>query len=192
MRFKYHIKQSVLFLCIFGLLVSFTACNNKKNSENKITLTERIQYPVFIKSPYDEDTDWWCENMEGPKREQFINIIVDAALSGKVKAYDYINNTPLTKSEVEVIFNRYDTVLYTRPVAPFDEVDTVINTKLDRKDIHRVTFLEEWYFDEKNFIIEKKVVGVAPALTLYADSGEIKGYKPLFWVYMDDKYPLKK
>lgn len=185
-------KRIVLCVWICLLILSFTACRNKKNPGNKIILTERIQYPVFIKSPYNEDTDWWCENMEGPKREQFINIIVDAALSGRVKAHDYIDNTLLTKSEVEGIFNRYDTVLYTRTVAPFDEVDTVINTKLERKDIHRVTFLEEWYFDEENFIIEKKVVGVAPALTLYDDSGEIKGFKPLFWVYMDDKYPLKK
>ncbi len=185
-------KPTVLFIWIGMLLLSLTACNSKKDQADKIILTERIQYPVFIKTPYEEETDWWCENMEGPKREQFVNIIVDAALSGKVKAYDYISNTLLTKNEVEVIFNRYDTVLYTRTVAPFDEVDTVINTKLDRKDIHRITFLEEWYFDEKNFSIEKKVVGVAPAITLYSDSGEIKGYKPLFWVYMDEKYPLKK
>lgn len=185
-------KHPVLFILICGLLFSLTSCNNKKDNESKLVLTERIQYPVFIKCPYEEDTDWWCENMEGPKRENFVNIILDAALSGKVKAYDYISDVLLSKAQVEAIFSRFDTVMYTRTIPPYDEVDTVINFKLDRKEIHRITFLEEWYFDEKNFKMEKKVVGIAPAVTSYGDSNEIKGYKPLFWVYLDEKYPLKK
>jgi len=178
-------------LLISGFLSVAMSCSHKKNHENMLVLTERIQYPVFIKSPYTEETDWWRENMEGPKREKFVNIIIDAALSGKVKAYNYIDNTLLTKEQVNAIFDRYDTITMNRPTPPYDEVDTVINIKLDRKEIHRITFMEEWYFDEENFKMEKTVVGIAPALTSYGDSTEVLGYKPLFWIYLDEKYPLK-
>ena len=185
-------KRTIYFILVFSLLFSITSCNNKKEDEKKLVLTERIQYPVFIKCPYEEETDWWRENMEGPKREKFVNIILDAALSGKVKAYDYITDALLSNEQIEGIFNRYDTLVLTRAKPPYDEYDTIINTKLDRKYIHRITFLEEWYFDEKNFKMEKKVVGIAPAITSYGDSAEILGYRPLFWVYFDEKYPLKK
>jgi len=185
-------KRTILFIIVFSLFFSITSCKEKKGNENKLILTERIQYPVFIKSPYDEETDWWQENMEGPKREKFVDIILDAALSGKVKAYDYITEDLLSKKQVEEIFNRSDTLMLTRTTPPYEEYDTVINTRLDRRLIHRITFLEEWYFDEENFKMEKKVVGIAPAITSYSDSSEILGYKPLFWVYLDEKYPLKK
>ncbi|HOY32000.1 MAG TPA: hypothetical protein PKW80_08990 [Bacteroidales bacterium] len=180
---------SVLALCFWGITES---CNDNKENKNHLILTERIQYPVFIKSPYKEETDWWRENMEGPSREKFVNIILDAVETGNVKAYDYITDAPLDKAQLDAVFNRSDTIMLTRTTPPYNEYDTVINTKLDRKYIHRITFLEEWYFDEKNFKMEKKVVGIAPAMTYYGDSAEIIGYKPLFWVFLDDKYPLKK
>lgn len=185
-------KRFILFFQVLTLLFLAASCSNKNTKDDKLVLTERIQYPVFIKCPYDEETDWWRENMEGPKREKFVNIILDAALSGKVKAYDYITDNPLSKEQVNAIFNKFDTVTFTRLNPPYDEYDTIINIKLERKDIHRITFLEEWYFDEVNFKMEKKVVGIAPAITMYADSSEILGYKPLFWIYLDEKYPLKK
>lgn len=185
-------KRPVLLMIVLSIFFSMAACKEKKDNENKLVLTERIQYPVFIKSPYDEETDWWRENMEGPKREKFVDIILDAALSGKVKAYDYITEEPLSKNQIEGIFNRSDTLMLTRTKPPYEEYDTVINTRLDRRLIHRITFLEEWYFDESNFKMEKKVVGIAPAITSYGDSSEILGYKPLFWVFLDKKYPIKK
>ena len=185
-------KNILLSLLILSFLILGNSCKNNSDKGDKTVITERIQYPVFIKSPYPDDTDWWVENLEGVKREKFVNILVDAALEGKVKAYDYLDNTLLTQAQVNNIFNRTDTIKMTRITPPYDEVDTVITHKLDRKDIYRVTFLEEWNFDEKNFKMEKKVVGIAPSETIFGDSSDIKGYKPLFWIYLDEKYPLKK
>ncbi|MEI6123121.1 MAG: hypothetical protein WCQ95_05770 [Bacteroidota bacterium] len=184
-------KKLILISSIACIMLLSFSCNNKNNHENMTVLTERIAYPVFIKSPYPDETDWWKENMEGQKREKFVNILLDAAFDGKVKAYDYFSDLLLTKQQVNSIMNRNDTLKSTRPFPPYDEFDTVIVQKLERKNIHRITFLEEWYFDEKNFTMEKKVVGIAPAITMYADSNEIKGYRPLFWIYLDDKYPMK-
>jgi hypothetical protein len=177
---------------ILSLLFLGFSCKNNSDKEGKTVITERIQYPVFIKCPYPEETDWWVENLEGNKREMFVNILLNAAFDGKVNVYDYLDNTLLTKAQVDNIACKTDTIKVLRSTPPYDEVDTVIVQKLVRKDIHRVTFMEEWNFDEKNFKMEKKVVGIAPSETVYGDSAVIKGYKPLFWIYLDEKYPLKK
>jgi hypothetical protein len=179
------------FLVLSFLFLGFS-CKNNSDNDGKTIITERIQYPVFIKCPYPEETDWWIENLEGIKREKFVNLLLDAAFNGKVKVYDYLDNTLLTKAQVDNIACKSDTIKILRANPPYDEVDTIVVHKLDRKDINRVTFLEEWNFDEKNFKMEKKVVGIAPAETVYGDSAVIKGYKPLFWIYLDEKYPLKK
>ena len=184
-------KVVVCFLVLSFLFLGFS-CKNSSDNDGKTVITERIQYPVFIKSPYPEETDWWVENLEGIKREKFVNLLLDAAFDGKVKVYDYLDNTLLSKSQVDNIVCKTDTMKVVRSAPPYDEIDTVVMQKLDRKDIHRLTFMEEWYFDEKNFKMEKKVVGIAPAETVFDDSAHIKGYKPLFWIYLDEKYPQKK
>jgi hypothetical protein len=183
-------KILFVFFVLSFLFLGFS-CKNNSDKDAKTIITERIQYPVFIKSPYPEETDWWVENLEGVKREKFVNLLLDAAFEGKVKVYDYLDNTLLSKAQVENIACKTDTIKVLRANPPYDEVDTVIVQKLDRKDIHRVTFMEEWNFDENNFTMEKKVVGIAPAETVYGDSAVVKGYKPLFWIYLDKNYPLK-
>lgn len=185
-------KTSLIPALLVAALFFAASCGGEVKKENQKVLTEKIQYPVFIKCPYTEETEWYRENMEGSDREKFVNLLFDLALEGKVKAYDYYANTPLTKDQVKAAGCRYDTISLTRPQPPYEEYDTVITQIPDRKLIHRVTFLEEWYFDEKNLQMEKKVVGIAPALTVYADSNEIKGYMPLFWIYLDKNYPEKK
>jgi hypothetical protein len=185
-------KKFILVLHIFTNLFLLSSCKNSTDKDGGTIITERIQYPVFIKSPYSEETDWWVENLEGAKREEFVNILLDAAFEGKVKVYDYLDNTLLTKAQIDNIARRSDTMKILQSSPPYEELDTVIVQKLDRKDIHRITFLEEWRFDIDKFKMDKKVVGIAPAETIYGDSAVIKGYKPLFWIYLDPKYPLKK
>ncbi|MDD4214877.1 MAG: hypothetical protein PHR81_08715 [Bacteroidales bacterium] len=136
-------KRIYFLLPLLGILFFIVSCNNNNSHDNKTILTERIQYPVFIKCPYEEETDWWKENLEGPKREKFVNLLLDAVAEGKVKAYDYIDNSELSKKHIGHIFSRSDTLLMPSSVPPYDEKDTIINVKLERKDIHRLTFLEE-------------------------------------------------
>ena len=181
--------KTVLHIIVTTFVVILMSCGNNKQ-EDLTVLTERIQYPVFINNPYPDEGDWWKENMEGPKREKFVKYIFDAAYSGKIKAYNY-DDQPLTVDQVKAIGNETDTIRSTRPYPPYDEFDTIVSNVLDLRDIHRITFLEEWYINEKNMQITKKVVGVCPALTIFEDSNAVKGYKPLFWLYFDDKYPVK-
>jgi hypothetical protein len=178
-------KQSTWFILC---LIIFISCSRKDNASHAI-LTERIQYDVFIKSP-DPDLDWWVQNIEGSKREVFVKKIIDIALSGKVKTYDYSNQL-LTPAELKSQLYRSDTFSMQRANPPYQYFDTVVTHSIDMKDIVKIRFLEEWLWDEKTLFIQKKIAGIAPIAAVYMDDGELKGYKPLFWIYFDDDYPLK-
>jgi hypothetical protein len=172
------------------LAILFTACSsNKEDNAGTTIITEKIEYPVFIKSPYEEEQgDWWKENIETSKRTDFAQLLMDWAYSGKVAAYDFVTNQALTVEQVKLIGNETDTILVTEKFPPYDEKDTVIQQKLDIRLIHKVKFLEEWSYNLDDHSISKKVIGIAPTLTIYDDSVDIKGYRPLFWLYFDKEY----
>jgi hypothetical protein len=45
--------------------------------------------------------------------------------------------------------------------------------------------------NSKTLAFTKKVAGLCPMVERHSDSGELLGYKPLFWVFFDDKYPAE-
>jgi len=63
---------------------------------------------------------------------------------------------------------------------------------LNSDDITKVRFLEEWYIDNNKFDIEKRIVGIVPLIENYNEAGEFRGYAPLFWIYLDEKYPIEQ
>lgn len=176
--------NSIIYSFLTILFLS-TSCSKKE----KDVITERIQYDVTIKSP-DQEWDWWVQNLEGPKREAFVKMIMDAAYEGKVKSYDYFNKE-LTVKEVKEIENGIDTLVGSSPNPPYNDTTVIVERKLDMNKITRVRFLEEWKMDKNTLQIEKKVLGIAPILEVYNDDGSLRGYMPMFWVYLDKEYPGK-
>ena len=180
----------IVLLIIAGLIFSMLTSCKDNTDKSKTVITERIQYDVNIKSP-DPDYDRWVQNIDRLKREAFVNMIMDAAYSGKIQAYDYFNN-PLTVEQIKSI--GVDTIYktLTRDYPPYDEYDTVIISKFELKDITKIRFLEEWYIDEDNLEIEKKITGIAPIIKKYDQNGNLLGFQPLFWLYLDKNYPIGK
>ena len=167
------------------LIVIFSGCHKEKEAE---LLATKIQYDVQINSA-DPQVGWWVNNLEGSKRDPFINRIMKAAENGDLQAYDYFNK-PLTPQQVKSM--QIDTVYrtLTHPYPPYDQYDTVVYFTLDYNDITKIRFLEEWRWNPKTLEIDKKVVGIAPvAVIKYGD----KEYnRPLFWIYPDNNYPEKE
>lgn len=176
-------RSLFMIACTFMLLYS---CRHP-DTDKMILITERIQYDVDIKSP-DPDFDWWVQNIEGSKREVFIRQVMDAAYEGKVRTYSYFNE-PLIPQQVREIGFRADTLTFQRAVPPYDFYDTIVEHRINFQDITRFRFLEEWYMDPGSHGITKKVIGIAPVLRRYTETGELMGYMPLFWIYFDENYP---
>lgn len=158
------------------------------NDEGKNVVTKRIQYDVTIHNT-DPDMDWWVQNIEGSNREKMVKDIFTQVTTGKVKAYDYITCKLYTADEINGIMRKVDSISIQRTMPPYDLVDTVLVTEIRLSDITRIRFLEEWSMNEKTLAISKKVAGICPIVERYSESGELRGYKPLFWIFFDDKYP---
>jgi len=69
--------------------------------------------------------------------------------------------------------------------------DTVVHSRLDFHDIVKVRFLEEWTIDETSMIVTKNIAGISPIIKSFDSEGNFRGYKPLFWIYLDEDYPQK-
>jgi hypothetical protein len=179
--------MKAISLCILTLLF-LSGCTNKSGQESIVT--DRIQYDVTIKNK-EADADWWVQNIEGRKRESLLTDIFEGVQGGKIKIYDYFSDKELSKAEIAAIFRKTDTISVESPNPPYQLVDTVMVHELKSADITRLRFLEEWSMDKKTLQIKKKVKGICPLLENYSETGELRGYQPLFWVFFDDAYPAE-
>lgn len=177
--------KSPVFILVFLSIVS--ACHDG-NYKEKDMVTRRILYDVTIVNK-DKDFDWWVQNIEGDNREELISNVLNSVSAGNVKAYDYLSHKPMSKSDISQMLKRTDTLAVESPVPPYDLIDTIISSELNKKDIEKLRFLEEWYMDEKSLLFQKKIVGICPMIAKYGDTGDFRGYMPLFWVFFDEKYP---
>ncbi len=182
-------KNAILCLIIFSGFIFFSSCKNEKEKADKDskTITERIQYDVIIKSP-DPELDWYSQNLEGIKREEFVKMIIDAATEGKVKSYDYFYKF-LTPEELKKSFIKIDTISVQNLANPNIYRDTIIKSELNLQEITKIRFLEEWKMNPENLNFTKRILGIMLMKENYGDSLELRGYSPLFWVYFDSKYP---
>ena len=69
-------------------------------------------------------------------------------------------------------------------------MDTVTN-EISSKDILAYWIKEDWFFDKQRSVMDVRILGVCPLATKTdATTGEILGYRPLFWVYFPQLRPL--
>jgi len=182
-------NKFAFFVTILAFILLAPSCRNGNDVGNNV-VTKRIQYDVPIRNA-DTDMDWWVQNIEGSNREKLVQDILSQVKGGKVKAYDFISYKPFTPEEIATMMKRVDTISVERSTPPYDLVDTVLVSEIRLSDIVKIRFLEEWSMNDKTLVFTKKVAGICPMAERHTDSGELRGYKPLFWVFFDDKYPAE-
>lgn len=177
--------KNILALLFSLVVVSFFSCT--VTSHKKEFLAEKIQYDVPVNNG-DPQLDWWVNNIEGSKREPFLQRIMEAAEKGDVRICDYFNK-PLTSGQIRAITT--DTIYrtMTRNYPPYEEFDTMTIQSVTWRDIVKIRFLEEWKWDPKTLEITKKVLGIGPVIQ--REYGSEKFNQLLFWIYFDDRYPVR-
>jgi hypothetical protein len=180
-------KINFLFFVFFCGAFAFLSCNRGEDGSANL-VTKRIQYDVIIKTP-DPDFDWWMQNIEGSEREKLVHDMIYAAINGKVKAYGVLSNKLLTTDDIKGMLRHVDSVQVENPDPPHQMIDTVVIHEVNLKEITKIRFLEEWKMDQNSLVFSKKVLGICPMVEAYMETGELKGYKPLFWVFFDSDYP---
>ena len=166
----------ILIIGIFVILIN--SCGEPK----KETIAEKIQYDVNIKSP-DPEYDWWIQNLVGPERDKLVDLLIDGAVSGKFQAYNYYNNL-LKPGEVAALLSDTTVMSIMENEPPYDYYDTVVIQTIEKTDILRLRFLEEWKINPDNLQFEKKVFGIGPVARRIDENGAER-WQPLFWIYTD-------
>lgn len=162
--------QIVLVLIVATFLA--TACKEKKSntaisaSEDVLqgtTLADPVIYDMVIKNANPED-DWTEDYLRNLDRDKLIAIIFDAVYDERLVAYDFFTDEPLKIIDLRKLEKEAD---------------------FSRDKIGKLQFEEEWAFDENNMHFQKKVKSMLLAYEVFNSAGELRGYKPAFYVKLN-------
>jgi len=124
-----------------------------------------------------------------PQRENLVKAILQGAISGKYKAYDYFYN-PLDKEEVSRILSDTMVLKVRETEPPYALRDSIVVTHIRAGDIQRLRFLEEWRIDRETMQFTKVIKGIAPIARRLDAEGNAR-WQPLFWIFPDPKTARK-
>jgi hypothetical protein len=136
---------------------------SKSDSVQAYCVADTIIYDVVIRNTNPYDT--WIEKSLGRlKHDKLIDSIFSLVYEQGVKAYDYFSGEELTSKQIHSRENEKG---------------------FSREHIGKIQFTEAWYFNNKTRTLKKEVISIALGYELYGDSGELRGYKPVFKVYLN-------
>ena len=144
---------------------SYSSTQKKYKPDSlELLIASPIMYDVLVKNPDLEDT-WASERIENFKRDDFVNMIFDAIYNGSVKAYNYHSGDEMSLKEIRALEN---------------------SKEFDRSKIGKIQFEEDWYFNEKEFILTKKIKSIILAFEVIDQFGEIRAYKGAFLIRLNE------
>ena len=144
---------------------SYSSTRQKYKPDSlELLLASPIIYDVLVKNPDLEDT-WASEKIENFKKDDFVNIIFEAIYNGRIKAYNYHTGDEMTLKKIRTLEN---------------------SEEFDRSKIGKIQFEEDWYFNEKEFILSKKIKSIILAYEVIDQFGEIRAYKGAFLIPLNE------
>jgi len=162
-------KNTFFLIAIIALVLSSCSTDNKyefdKNSATFIA--DSIMYTAIVHNPdpADDYMDEWLKNV---KSEVLADAIFKAVYKEKLIAYDYITGKAMTIKEVKDLEEEYA-----------------------RETIGKLLFTEEWYFDEENMQMHKKVNSIMLAYERKDENSVTYSYKAGIRVYLNGTEPMK-
>ena len=73
---------------------------------------------------------------------------------------------------------------FRRPFSRAEVANLLIQTdEVDERRIGRFLLKEDWVFDKSRSVMEVRIIGIAPMLEVRGEDGELRGHRPLLWLY---------
>lgn len=143
-----------------------------------IDLKQKINHTLYF--PIDE-----LEN----RKSLFDVIRIGLIDQGSITAYgtgptqeDDEFRYPLGQAELDSMLN--PVVIRTRQNLDTGEPEEVKSVEaLRSSDVVQYKLKEDWIFDKQRSERYVRIIGIAPIVNKYSESGEVKGQKELFWLY---------
>lgn len=168
--------------CLGFCLVILIGCKTETTSTefdvNKATWSKQTNFKVDF-------TDQHAAIKTLGNKKELIKSILEKVESGTVTAHDYDSFEPLSKKEVQDIFNPVDTIVTIDYETGFESGEKAVQNPLNIPAVTKFRVKQEWFYNENDFSMDTKIVGVAPLETIYNADETVRGDRPLFWVFFD-------
>lgn len=185
---------------------------DKKGTEQKVGVTDRMQAFYEKKAPHDADLAYMREiyrELDLKKaenaplyypedlidgRENLLRVILGAVINGSIPAYEYLDGREIFTDQYKVnvgeMLDRFG-IYYTmakgstekHPKYQIDEADMPTGQVLN------YYIIEKWEFDRRSNRMKTRVEAICPVMTRSGDFGGEAKY-PMFWVKFDTLRPF--
>ncbi|MBL1233170.1 MAG: gliding motility protein GldN [Vicingaceae bacterium] len=142
----------------------------------EIDLREKINHPLYYPTTKIDD------------RKSLFDVIKDAVLAGELSSYDPSDDEfkiKLTPSEAMAKMGDTISVLVEDPET-FELVETNTYQEISSVDVVKYHIKEDWFFDRERSIMDVRIMGIAPLVSVLDENGQFKGLKSLFWIYFPE------
>ena len=158
-------RNNILTALIFSGLFLFS-CQQKEtvknNEQTGIKIAKPITYEVLVKNPNPDD-EWKTECLANTDTKILVEDILKAVKNGDLPAFDYYDNHELSKSEIKEIIKKGNL----------------------SENTANIQFEEEWYWNNKELALSKKVNKIMLGYAVYDGKGAVRGYKASFVVNLN-------
>jgi len=124
----------------------------------------------------------------GFDKVKFISQLVDSVLAGKIKAYDYFDNSVMTIDQIkEQLGIQVDTVF-------FEDIDSgkmqhkIVVSEFNPDNVRELYVYERWFYSPDKCIFKTEVLGYAPVeYTVKEDQPDGEVTKRILFIVFPDK-----
>lgn len=148
----------VFYFCLVALSLPISAQHFSKNDFF-------YTVPLKLQDNFYSQGQWWHEYLDVPQRTDFLQSILDIVDSGKVTVCypSFPYSEKMSIETVDSILHRTDTLYPGYGYWEYDWLDTIPRVEhhdLSSKDIHSISFHEEWIYDSIGKTLIKNVKGI--------------------------------
>ncbi|HLG02043.1 MAG TPA: gliding motility protein GldN [Bacteroidia bacterium] len=106
-------------------------------------------------------------------------------------AFDDEFKERMTAENVAALLQRQEIITIEDPFNPGTFMNDTVTIDITSSDVKAYWIKEDWFFDKQRSVMDVRILGICPLATKTEEStGEVLGYKPLFWVYFPQLRPL--
>ncbi|HEU4718934.1 MAG TPA: gliding motility protein GldN [Bacteroidia bacterium] len=124
------------------------------------------------------------------------DIIKGAVMHGCLTAYDNPAmddefKVKMSMQQVKDLLVSVSIIDVEDPLNPGTYKKDTIPEEINSTDVMAYWLKEDWFFDKERSVMDVRILGICPLATKKdPTTGEILGYKPLFWVYFPELRPI--
>jgi gliding motility associated protien GldN len=155
-----------------------------------IDLREKFNHPLYFPETQINN------------RRSLFDVVKRAIIAGDLTPFDNPAlddefTTPMSPATTRELFNAGYWTVQEDPNEPGTYDSVWVAQPLESRMIKAWWVKEDWFWDRQRGVMDVRIVGIcplqeklAPAVEGSSESGEVIGYKPLFWLHFDQLRPM--